>query len=221
MGLSMRTPLARRTSGGSSGACQEGHLGRDLEHAMHRGGHANSPHRFTGERLDGRERTRALLAKGHRVCLHAAPSFDGRDRKRLQRQLAYMLRPPVALDNVRLLPHGLVRLHFKQPSARGTLFTELTPNALPARLAALAFERLRMRDPVVVVAPPPYRENLRLSAQIVEGSAKIVLLGRRLRRLCSAGPVPFWRRRAWSHTASVHATSVGRMLITSLVLSGT
>jgi hypothetical protein len=42
----------------------------------------------------------ALLAKGRRVCLHAAPSFDGRDRRRLGRQLAYMLRPPVALHNV-------------------------------------------------------------------------------------------------------------------------
>jgi hypothetical protein len=61
-----------------------------------------------------------LLAKGRRVCLHAAPSFDGRDRKRLGRQLDYMLRPPVAFDNVRLQPHGLVRLHFKQPTARGT-----------------------------------------------------------------------------------------------------
>lgn len=78
-----------------------------------------------------------LLAKGDFIGLHAAASFDGRDRKRLQRQLAYMLRPPVAMNNIVLQSDGVVRLHFKQPSPNGTTFTDLTPHAVLARLAAL------------------------------------------------------------------------------------
>ena len=48
-----------------------------------------------------------------------------------------MLRPPVALDNVQSRSDGMVRLHFKQPSARGTFFADLTSRALLTRLAAL------------------------------------------------------------------------------------
>jgi ATP-dependent DNA helicase RecQ len=49
-------------------------------------------------------------------------------------------------------------------------------------------ERLRLRDPLVVVAPP-YRENLRFSVQIVPGSAKQTAAGRRLKRLPRPGIV--------------------------------
>ena len=78
-----------------------------------------------------------LMAAGDYVALHVANAFDGRDRKRLQRQVKYMLRPPVALDAVTSTDHGNLRITFKRPTAHGRCFTELTPRQLLPRLAAL------------------------------------------------------------------------------------
>ena len=90
---------------------------------------------------------KGLLAAGEYVAIHVAPSFDGRDRKRLQRQVKYMLRPPVALDDVTSTSDGTIRIALKRPTARGAWFTELTPRQLLARLAALV--------------PPPHANTLR------------------------------------------------------------
>ena len=88
-----------------------------------------------------------LLAAGEYVAIHVASPFDGRDRKRLERQVKYMLRPPVALDDVTATNDGTIRIALKRPTARGAWFTELTPRQLLARLAALV--------------PPPFANVLR------------------------------------------------------------
>ena len=73
-----------------------------------------------------------LLYHGQYAALHVAPGFDGRDRKRLERQVRYMLRPACALDAVSKTSDGQVRLQLK--SGRSTT---ITPTQLMARLAGM------------------------------------------------------------------------------------
>src|SRR5215471_4930114 len=75
---------------------------------------------------------------------------------------------------------GAVREQLGNPVALG-----LTATATPRVRADIA-DRLRLRDPVVLMAPP-YRENLRLTVDIVPGSAKFAALGRRIRTLGRPG----------------------------------
>ncbi|HVL36382.1 MAG TPA: RecQ family ATP-dependent DNA helicase [Burkholderiales bacterium] len=63
----------------------------------------------------------------------------------------------------------------------------LTATATP-RVREDIVARLAMRDPVLVVAPP-HRKNLRFSARIVQGGAKLMAAGRLLRRLQRPGIV--------------------------------
>jgi len=75
---------------------------------------------------------------------------------------------------------GAVREQLGNPVALA-----LTATATPRVRADIA-DRLRLRDPVVLMAPP-YRENLRLTVDIVPGSAKFAALGRRIRTLGRPG----------------------------------
>jgi ATP-dependent DNA helicase RecQ len=63
----------------------------------------------------------------------------------------------------------------------------LTATATP-RVRDDVLARLAMRDPALVIAPP-HRENLRFSAAIAEGGAKLTAAGRLLRRLRRPGIV--------------------------------
>jgi len=73
-----------------------------------------------------------LLYHGQYAALHVTSGFDGRDRKRLERQVRYMLRPACALDAVSKTSDGQVRLQLK--SGRST---SISPTQLMARLAGL------------------------------------------------------------------------------------
>jgi ATP-dependent DNA helicase RecQ len=63
----------------------------------------------------------------------------------------------------------------------------LTATATPRVRQDIA-EKLRLRDPLVLVAPP-HRENLRLAVEIVPGSRKLGAAGRRIRALGRPGIV--------------------------------
>ncbi len=54
-----------------------------------------------------------------RASLHAASVIDGRDRKRLERMLRYMLRPPFTHDAVRALVDGRSRTALADPGRAG------------------------------------------------------------------------------------------------------
>jgi ATP-dependent DNA helicase RecQ len=77
---------------------------------------------------------------------------------------------------------GAVRERLGNPPALA-----LTATATPHVRGDIA-ERLRLRDPVVLIAPP-YRANLRLSVEIVPGPAKSGAVGRRIRALRRPGIV--------------------------------
>ncbi|TPV92637.1 MAG: hypothetical protein B7733_24745 [Myxococcales bacterium FL481] len=72
------------------------------------------------------DRSSRLCAAGEHVAVHVGAAFDARDRKRLERQVKYMLRPPVALDDVETTSNGTVRMALKRPTARGAWFLKLT-----------------------------------------------------------------------------------------------
>jgi ATP-dependent DNA helicase RecQ len=63
----------------------------------------------------------------------------------------------------------------------------LTATATPRVRADIA-DRLRLRDPVVLIASP-HRENLRLTVEIVPGALKLLAAGRRIRALRRPGIV--------------------------------
>lgn len=81
------------------------------------------------------------------MSLHAATVIDGRDRKRLERMLRYLLRPPFAHDAVRDLADGRVRLVFKAPTRSGATHVDLDPERFLARLVGLV--------------PPPRQHQVR------------------------------------------------------------
>jgi hypothetical protein len=90
---------------------------------------------------------RPLEVSAFGMSLHAASVIDGRDRKRLERMLRYMLRPPFAHDAVRALPDGRVRLVFKAPTRAGATHVDLSPDRFLARLVGLV--------------PPPRQHQVR------------------------------------------------------------
>ena len=78
-----------------------------------------------------------MTVAGYGMQLHAATCVDGRDRRRLERLCRYLLRPPFAQDAVKARPDGQVRVYFKQPTKRGSTFTDISRDTFLARLAAL------------------------------------------------------------------------------------
>jgi hypothetical protein len=90
---------------------------------------------------------RPLEVSAFGMSLHAATVIDGRDRRRLERMLRYMLRPPFAHDAVRALADGRVRLVFKAPTRSGSTHVDLEPERFLARLVGLV--------------PPPRQHQVR------------------------------------------------------------
>ncbi|MBM4247825.1 MAG: transposase, partial [Deltaproteobacteria bacterium] len=99
------------------------------------------------ERPSGAPPPRPLEVSRFGMSLHAASVVDGRDRKRLERMLRYLLRPPFAHDAVRALPDGRVRLVFKAPTRSGATHVDLEPDRFLARLVGLV--------------PPPRQHQVR------------------------------------------------------------
>ena len=149
-----------------------------------------------------------LLAAGDHVAVHVANAFDGRDRKRLQRQVKYLLRPPVALDDVTATDHGTVRIALKRPTKRGAWFCELTPRQLLARLAALVpppranmlryrgvfAPRHHLRPAVIERAPGAKNDPHQLSLLEPKGDIEVVA------KVSKDPPTP--RRIAWMRLLS-------------------
>ncbi len=80
---------------------------------------------------------RTLEVSAFAMSLQAASVIDGRDRKRLERMLRYMLRPPFAHDAVRALADGRVRIIFKAPTRSGATHVDVEPERFLARLVGL------------------------------------------------------------------------------------
>ncbi|TPV92428.1 MAG: hypothetical protein B7733_25690 [Myxococcales bacterium FL481] len=78
-----------------------------------------------------------LCMVGEHVAAHVGAAFDGRDRERLERQVKYMLRQPIARDDVETTSTRTLRMALKRPTARGAWFSKLTHRPVITGLAAL------------------------------------------------------------------------------------
>ena len=81
--------------------------------------------------------SRPMCIEAFGMQLHAEVCIDGRDRRRLERMCRYFLRPPFAREAIDALPNGDVRIRFKQPTARGPTYVDVSRDVFLARLAAL------------------------------------------------------------------------------------
>lgn len=80
---------------------------------------------------------RNALAEHGGVNVHANVVVDGRDRRRLERLVRYVARPPLAQERLELSRDGRVRLRFKAPWKDGTDAILLHPLDFISRLCAL------------------------------------------------------------------------------------
>ena len=69
--------------------------------------------------------------------LDAEVAVDEHDRERLEHLCRYLLRPPLALDRLRLLDDGKVCVELKRPWGDHTTHVTMTPDAFIARWATL------------------------------------------------------------------------------------
>ena len=69
--------------------------------------------------------------------LYASPPVPPRDRKRLERMLRYMLRPPVAQGRLHEMADGKIALELKAPWDDGTTHIVFEPLELLEKLAAI------------------------------------------------------------------------------------
>ncbi len=72
------------------------------------------------------------------INIHAATAVDGRDRRRLERLLRYMARPPLCTERLASQGDGKVTYAFKSAWRDGTKAVVLAPLDFIARLCALA-----------------------------------------------------------------------------------
>ena len=71
--------------------------------------------------------------------LDAEVAVEAHDRERLEHLCRYLLRPPLALDRLRLLADGKVCVELKRPWSDLTTHVTMTPDAFIARLATTRF----------------------------------------------------------------------------------
>jgi len=57
---------------------------------------------------------KGIVAQVGGINVHADTVIDGRDRKRLERLVRYMARPPIAQDRLERMPNGHVRYTMKK-----------------------------------------------------------------------------------------------------------
>ncbi|MBM3270572.1 MAG: transposase [Candidatus Sericytochromatia bacterium] len=81
--------------------------------------------------------TETPVAQVGGVNIHAATAVDGRDRRRLERLVRYMARPPVCTERLVLQDDGKVRYGFKSAWRDGTKAVVLSGLDFIARLCAL------------------------------------------------------------------------------------
>ncbi|MFZ5786442.1 MAG: transposase [Acidobacteriota bacterium] len=80
---------------------------------------------------------RGIAVHHEGFSLHVGDQIDGRDRKRLERLIRYVARPPIANDRLRMRPDGSVAYTMKAPWSDGTRAVSMDPLHLIARLCAL------------------------------------------------------------------------------------
>src|SRR5690606_9681433 len=81
------------------------------------------------------EHPKGLCAAAHGFSLHAATTARADDAVGREALCKYILRPPIARENIRLVADDLVRLQLKRPFSDGTFALDLDPLSLLARLA--------------------------------------------------------------------------------------
>ena len=100
----------------------------------------DDPHDF-GVQLPTRRKARPFgYREARRIDqwdLDAEVAVDEHDRPRLEQLCRYLLRPPLALDRLRLLDDGRVCLELKRPWGDRTTHVTMTPDAFIGRLCSL------------------------------------------------------------------------------------
>ena len=81
------------------------------------------------------EYPKGLCAAAHGFSLHAATTARADDPVGREALCKYILRPPIAQQNIRLVSDDLVRLELKRPFSDGTFALDLDPLSLLVRLA--------------------------------------------------------------------------------------
>ncbi|MCX4240579.1 transposase, partial [Paraliomyxa miuraensis] len=105
---------------------------------------------------DAEQLTSRRCARVQGFSLHADVSVPARDRKRLERLLRYVARPPVATERLHRRPDGKLLYLFRKPWHDGTRGVLLTPSELIEKLVALI--------------PPPQANVLRYHGVLAPGS---------------------------------------------------
>src|SRR5690606_14907520 len=83
----------------------------------------------------GLEYPKGLCASAHGLSLHAATTARADDAVGREALCKYILRPPIAQENIQLLTGDLVRLRLKRPFSDGTFALDLDPLSVLVRLA--------------------------------------------------------------------------------------
>lgn len=87
-------------------------------------------------------RAQGTVAQVGAINVHADTVIDGRDRKRLERLVRYIARPPIAQDRLEVMRDGQVKYTMKKAWRDGTTSVVLKPHDFIKRLCAMV--------------PPPY-----------------------------------------------------------------
>ena len=102
------------------------------------------------------EYPKGLCAAAHGFSLHAATTARADDAVGREALCKYILRPPIARENVHLVADDLVRLQLKRPFSDGTFALDLDPLSLLVRLAT--------------TVPPPHFHTVRYAGVLAAAS---------------------------------------------------
>jgi hypothetical protein len=102
------------------------------------------------------EYPKGLCAAAHGFSLHAATTARADDPVGRETLCKYILRPPIARDNIQLVAGDLVRLKLKRPFSDGTFALDLDPLSLLVRLAT--------------TVPPPHVHAVRYAGVLAVAS---------------------------------------------------
>ena len=102
------------------------------------------------------EHTKGLCATAHGFSLHAATTARADDAVGREALCKYILRPPIARENIQRVADDLVRLKLKRPFSDGTFALDLDPLSLLVRLAT--------------TVPPPHFHTVRYAGVLAAAS---------------------------------------------------
>lgn len=135
-----------------------------LAHCYSQSTHGNGALRLLTDATNTRASTSAspstgkgIVAQYEGINVHADTVIDGRDRKRLERLVRYIARPPIAQDRLEVLRDGKIKYSMKRVWRDGTAAVVLSPHDFMKRLAAMV--------------PPPYFNMTRFYGVLAPHSA--------------------------------------------------